>query len=42
MSGAVSDCNDGCKCGRGKYLTAGLLALFAAGLFLFTLYTGLK
>ncbi len=25
-----------------KYLTAGLLALFALGLFLFTLYTGLK
>lgn len=26
----------------GKFLTAGLLALFALGLFLFTLYTGLK
>lgn len=25
-----------------KFLTAGLLALFALGLFLFTLYTGLK
>ena len=26
----------------GKYLTAALLAAFALGLFLFTLYTGLK
>jgi hypothetical protein len=28
--------------GRGKYRTAILLALFALGLFLFTLYSGLK
>lgn len=26
----------------GKYLTAGLLAAFALGLFVFTLYSGLK
>ncbi len=30
------------KRGNGKYLTAFLLALFALGLFLFTLFTGLS
>lgn len=30
------------KRGGGKYLTATLLALFALGLFLFTLFTGLR
>ena len=28
--------------GKGKYLTAILLAVFAIGLFLFTIYNGLK
>lgn len=27
---------------NGKYLTAGILAIIALGLFLFTLYNGLK
>lgn len=36
-----ANANGECKC-TGKYLTATLLALFAVGLFLFTLYTGLK
>lgn len=30
------------KTGSGKYVTAIVLALFAAGLFGFTLYTGLR
>ena len=30
------------KTGSGKYVTAILLALFAVGLFSFTLYSGLK
>lgn len=44
VSGAMAnDCKTGgCQCGRGKYLTAALLAVFALGLFLFTLYSGLN
>ena len=30
------------KNGNGKYLTAGILAVIAIGLFVYTLYNGLK
>lgn len=39
MSGVVVDMENK---GKGKYRTAILLAAFALGLFLFTLYSGLK
>lgn len=39
MSGGANGMADR---GKGKYLTAGILAAIALGLFLYTLYHGLK